>query len=129
MEQWKGWHFPLEVDSLTGKIKTTTLENDVKQSILILLHTQRGERLGHSTYGSQLHRFLFYSLQSSLKRSIQKEVENTIKKWEKRVSSVTVDIFESQQHQTVLIVQIQYYITQIQQWQTLQYAFDLTESI
>ena len=38
-------------------------------------------------------------------------------------------IFESQQHQTVLIVQIQYYITQIQQWQTLQYAFDLTESI
>ena len=56
-------------------------------------------------------------------------MENTIKKWEKRVSSVIVDIFESQQHQTVLIVQIQYYITQIQQWQTLQYAFDLTESI
>ncbi len=127
MEQCKGWHFPLEVDALTGKIKTTTLENDIKQSILILLHTQKGERLGHSDYGSQLRRFLFEPLQSSLKRSIQKEVENTIKKWEKRVSSVTVDIFESLQQQTVLIVQIQYDITQTQQSYTLQYAFDLTD--
>ena len=85
METIKGWSFPLEIDETTGKIKTTTLENDIKQSILILLHTQKGERLYHSDYGNELQRFMFEPLQSNLKKDIQKEIENCIKKWEKRV--------------------------------------------
>lgn len=129
MKTVKGWQFPLEVDATTGKIKTTTLENDIKQSIMILLHTQKGERLGHSDYGSDLNRFMFEPLQNGLKKNIQKEIENCIRKWEKRVSSVTVDIFESTEQYTTLIVQIQYYIEQMQQWQTWQYAFDLTASL
>ncbi len=129
METIKGWSFPLEIDETTGKIKTTTLENDIKQSILILLHTQKGERLYHSDYGNELQRFMFEPLQSNLKKDIQKEIENCIKKWEKRVSSVAVEIFESAEQYTTLIVQIQYYIEQTEQWQTWQYAFDLTESL
>lgn len=129
METAKGWSFPLEVDDITGKIKTTTLENDIKQSIMILLHTQKGERLGHSDYGNNLNRFMFEPLQNSLKKNIQKEIESCIRKWEKRVSSVTVEIFESAEQYTTLIVQIQYYIEKVQQWQTWQYAFDLTESL
>ena len=129
MKTAKGWSFPLEVDDITGKIKTTTLENDIKQSIMILLHTQKGERLGHSDYGNNLNRFMFEPLQNSLKKNIQKEIESCIRKWEKRVSSVTVEIFESAEQYTTLIVQIQYYIEQVQQRQTWQYAFDLTASL
>lgn len=129
MRTIKGWQFPLEVDEITGKIKTTTLENDIKQSIMILLNTQKGERLGHSDYGSELNRFMFEPIHNSLKKNIQKEIESCIRKWEKRVSSVTVDIFESVEQDTTLIVQIQYYIEKIQQWQTWQYAFDLTASL
>ena len=129
METIKGWSFPLEIDETTGKIKTTTLEDDIKQSILILLHTQKGERLYHSDYGCDLQRFMFEPIQSSLKKNIQKEIENCIKKWEKRVSSVIVNIFESAEQYTTLIVQIQYYIEQTEQWQTWQYAFDLIESL
>ena len=73
MKTAKGWSFPLEVDDITGKIKTTTLENDIKQSIMILLHTQKGERLGHSDYGNNLNRFMFEPLQNSLKKNIKKE--------------------------------------------------------
>ena len=53
-----GWAFPVRIDEKTGKIKTTTLEEDIKQSVKILLNTIRGERLKHNNYGSQLNIFV-----------------------------------------------------------------------
>ena len=53
------WSFPIEVDPKTGKIKMSSKTTEIRQSILLLLKTVRGEREVQPLYGSRLNQFAF----------------------------------------------------------------------
>ncbi len=40
-----GFKFPIQVDPSTGRMRTSSHEEDIKESIGIILNTRRGERV------------------------------------------------------------------------------------
>ncbi len=120
-----GWKFPIGIDEKTGKIKTTTLEEDIKQSVKILLNTVRGERLKHSNYGSQLTRFMFEPISYSLVREIEEEVYETLRYWEKRIEDINIEIFHKKSNDAELLIHISYTIVETKTRDDINYEYNL----
>jgi phage baseplate assembly protein W len=125
MASW-GWNFPIGVDSKTGKIKMTDLETDIKQSILILLSTIKGERLKHNEYGSRLNKFMFEPITSSLMIQIKSEIYQSICQWETRIENLEIRVFSSKNSETALIVNIQYDVKDKNVADEINYVYDLS---
>lgn len=122
-----GWNFPVEVDPISGKIKTTDIKEDIKQSILILLGTSPGERLFHKGYGCNLKRFLFEPVTFELIRGIRDEILQTVTYWEKRITAVEVDIENSVDDDSVLVFIINYRIKQTMERDSAVFTYDIMQ--
>jgi phage baseplate assembly protein W len=123
-----GWSFPVRVNPMTGKIETTTMQDDVKQSILILLRTFQGERLYHGAYGSNVNKFMFEPVKKSLMKNLKVEVLKTIRRWEKRAENLSIDVYNIVDNETALVINIRYTIAGTDIDQELNYALDLLEN-
>ena len=47
----RGWKFPVQIDPATGRVGMSELEQDIKESIYILLATAPGERVMRPDFG------------------------------------------------------------------------------
>src|ERR1700753_2293966 len=54
----KGYRFPVSVN-LNGGVSTSALEENVRQSIFVILGTAPGERLMRPDFGCQIHDLMF----------------------------------------------------------------------
>jgi len=88
----EGWEFPIEIDTKTGKIKTVSDNDVVKQSINIILRTQIFERKILKNFGSELRSFMFGSVDPNYISSFKKSIEYAIKTWEKHVQEVEISV-------------------------------------
>jgi len=64
----------------------------IKQAIVNLLLTNKGERAFNPGYGSNIRRFLFEPLDFGTAGQIQGNIINTVNKFEPRISIVTLDV-------------------------------------
>ena len=51
----RGWAFPVRIDPATGGIAMSEHENDIRESIQIILRTSRGERVMRPDFGCGIH--------------------------------------------------------------------------
>src|SRR6266508_1429809 len=91
-----GWSFPPTFTSGGGEVATASAAEDVRQSLEILLATQRGERVMFEGYGCDLHRFLFEQVDQSLVNSLTGLISDAILIHERRITLNNVQISESQ---------------------------------
>lgn len=119
------WSFPIQVDQRTGKIKTSSKEAEIRQSLLLLLKTVRGERKMQPLYGSQLNKFAFEPISYELFREIKEEVLQTISYWEKRVEVIDVEILQKTQEDLRLLFRITYKIKETKEQEVLEYPYRL----
>jgi uncharacterized protein len=64
----RGWKFPVEFrksDSEPGTVLMLDGEEDIRNSLDVLFATRSGERVMHSSYGSELEAFLFMPMNKS----------------------------------------------------------------
>ncbi len=120
-----GWGFPIGVDSKTGKIKTNSLKEDIKLSIIMILKTVRGERLVHPEYGSGLNRFMFEPISYDLIKSIREEALSAILRWEKRIFSIDVNVYNDVDDENRLIINVNYIIPSLRETDAVSYIFDV----
>lgn len=88
----EGFGFPIDIDETSGKIKTVSNNQTVKQSINMILKTQIMEHKIFKNYGSELKSFMFGIIDSNYIYSFKKAVENSIKKWEPHISEMLVNV-------------------------------------
>lgn len=86
----RGWKFPVGIDSATGRIKTSSYEEDIKESIRIILLTARGERVMHPDFGCGIHDYIYESINTINLGLIELSVKQALNAWEKRIESVEV---------------------------------------
>ena len=98
---------------------------EIRQSILLLLKTVRGEREVQPLYGSRLNQFAFEPISYELIREITEEVIRTISYWEKRVEAVDVQILEQDKENSQLLFQISYQIKETKEREVLEYSYRL----
>lgn len=79
----RGWKFPVQFKS--GSAKLSQHEQDIKESLTILLSTLRGERVMRPDYGTTVEELMFEPLDVSTATLVGEEVKKAILLHEPRV--------------------------------------------
>lgn len=88
----KGWKFPVQVDKENGKIKTVEDNENIKQSVRMILETRPEERKVVPNFGADLRPYIFETINPGIISSLEHEVENSVKKWESHVRDMNVNV-------------------------------------
>lgn len=99
----------MEADEITGKIKTVADEENVRQSINIILQTEKSERKMRPYFGASMNQFMFQNVGLSLVNSLTTEVRRAIKTWEKSVTQLEVNVVPSREDTSVLYTNVKYF--------------------
>jgi phage baseplate assembly protein W len=87
-----GWSFPPSFDNETGTVELVSDQQDIQQSLNILLSTSLGERVMQPKYGCNLNDHLFESLNSSVIGYIKDLVEHAILFYEPRILADKIEV-------------------------------------
>jgi uncharacterized protein len=80
----KSLGFPPRVGP-NGQMIWSSGEQNVRESIAIILRTRPGERLMHANFGCGLDRYLFEPNNIATLRLIQEDVKDALTRWEPRI--------------------------------------------
>lgn len=79
-----------------------------RQSLLHLLLTEPGERVGRPTYGVGLRRYLFELNNVATRSKMREQIVSAIRAWEPRVSLASVDVIPDSENPNVVLVDVRY---------------------
>lgn len=113
-----GWAFPPEAVTASA-FQWRTGAALVRQSILIILDTEPGERVMRPDFGCGLRRYLMEPNTPATRAAIAREIEAALEAWEQRIVVGTVDVTATQDPGTVL-VSISYTLTRDQSVEAVQ---------
>lgn len=88
----KGWKFPVQIDKSSGKIQTVEDNECVKQSVRVIIGTQKYERKIVPNFGTDLRWFMFQVVDPPFISEVRKTITNSIKTWESHISSLNVSV-------------------------------------
>jgi len=88
----RGWKFPVAVDAATGQIALSEYEQDIRESIRIILMTAPGERVMRPDFGAGLQEFVFASMSATTIGAVQAAVQNALIKWEPRIQVLAINV-------------------------------------
>lgn len=121
-----GWKFPVKLDLTTGRIKTSSYEDDVAESIRIILMTKKGERMMNPNFGSDIHKYMFGILDFTTLTQIEFEVRDSVNRWEHRISNLEVQVIESKENTGQLLINIKYTLLQNSNIIKQEYTYDIS---
>ena len=91
----RGWAFPPAFSKAALTVALVEDEEDIRQSLYILLHTSRGERVMVPTYGCDLWQYVFRTVTTSLLTELRDVVRDAIETWEQRIDLLGVKVTAS----------------------------------
>lgn len=103
-----GW--PLLATPVNGELLYPSLEESIKQSIRIILLTNKGALLLRATFGAGLSSYLHQPNQLVTRRRIQDAIKDSINKWEARIVLNAVEVWEIPEQADAVKVVIDYTI-------------------
>ena len=92
MPNLKGWKFPIQVDEDTGKIKTIENNENIKQSIRIILETQKHERKIFTNFGTNLRSFMFEIVNPEFISTLKEAIDSSLRTWESHIDDMNVSV-------------------------------------
>jgi uncharacterized protein len=123
----RGWAMPVELDPLTGLVASVQHEEDIRQSIRIILETTPGERVMRPNFGCGIHEMVFDALDSTAIQRIRLIVEESLRRCEARIDVLDVTVEETPSEQGRLIVEIEYRVRKTNQTGNLVFPFYFRE--
>ena len=123
----RGWAMPVDVDPMTGIVESVAYEEDIRQSILIILETAPGERVMRPNFGCGIHELVFTELDSTTMQRIRSVVEEALRRCEARIDVLGVTVDEAANVQGQLLVEIEYRVRKTNQTGNLVFPFYFRE--
>jgi uncharacterized protein len=105
----RGLRFPVSVN-LNGGVSSSQLEENVRQSIVIILGTAPGERLRRPSFGCQIHDLMFAPNNQLTAARAEIYCEEAILKFEPRVSKCMCRAQRNADEPNRLDIRIEYVI-------------------
>lgn len=102
-----GIKFPPQVDPGTGRFATSSGGQSVKESIYLILMTNRGERWLEPSFGSNLMSYTFMDVSVTMLSILSDNIRSLILSQEPRVSDLDVEI-DANSREGCLIIFINY---------------------
>jgi phage baseplate assembly protein W len=123
----RGWAFPVFVASSTGFVVTAADEEDIRQSILIILKTAKGERVMRPDFGCGIHNLVFAAIDTATLAQVKRDVEDALRTYEARIEVTGVQARAGNLLNGQLIVEIDYRVRQTNQPGNLVFPFYFRE--
>ena len=105
----KGVRFPVSVN-LNGGVSSSQLEENVRQSIFIILGTAPGERINRPMFGCQIHDLMFAPNNGLTAARAEIYCEEAIYKFEPRIEKVVCAATPNRDEPNRLDIRIEYVI-------------------
>lgn len=124
----QGWAFP---PGFSSENKTAILvddDEDIRQSLKILLSTQLGERIMQPNFGCNLQSVVFEKADKPTKTLIRDMVETAILYHEPRIKLLTVNVNDDGEVEGKITIEIRYLIKTTNTRSNLVYPFYLNEA-
>ncbi len=106
----RGWGFPLEFDPVSKRVRMVSDEEDISESLRILLTTRPGERIMQPTYGCELHALVFETVNERTVSEIREVIERAIVFFEPRIRLDKVHVGTEDVFDGLLRIRIEYTI-------------------
>ncbi len=117
-----GIKFPIQINNVTGEFVMSSEEESVKESVYIILMTQKSERWLRPSFGSNILSYTFTDISLTRISMMEKEIERAITDNEPRISKVDVDI-QPAMDKGCLIISLQYTIARTNRKDNLVFPF------
>jgi uncharacterized protein len=121
-----GWRFPITTDELL-KIGTSRYEENIKESIMIILGTRKGERVMRPDFGCGIHDLVFETTSSVSLGHIELSISEALTKYEPRIELINLDLSTEQIDKGILFINIQYRVISTNNRFNLVYPFYIRE--
>jgi phage baseplate assembly protein W len=120
-----GWAFPIR--PVGGRLQFVRYEEDVVQSINLILETARRERVMRPDFGGGLRDYVFASNSPQTQRAIEAEVRRALVEHEQRIDVESVHASSSPDTPNLLLIEIDYVVRSNNSTFNLVFPFYLTE--
>lgn len=87
-----GWSFPVTFSAGNYRVNVSKLEQNVNESIDVILQTKVGERHLNAKFGSGLQEFFFKKMDESLRGEIKEAVSHALLQNEPRITVTDVEV-------------------------------------
>ncbi|NMM48470.1 GPW/gp25 family protein [Marinigracilibium pacificum] len=103
-----GWKFPPSFEKRSGSVVLVSEDNDIRESLRILLSTRPGERIMNADYGCDLKFAAFEALNNSLIETIRMRVEMAVLYHEPRITLDKVEVIPDKQNDGLVNINLIY---------------------
>lgn len=124
-----GLGVPVMADPATGRFRTSSYEDDIKEAIYIILMTKKGERLMRPEFGCGIHDFAFATLDYTTISQMEKAVKEALIQWEPRIREISVEVSQSMTETGKAIISISYVVRSTNNPYNLVFPFFMNEGI
>lgn len=122
-----GWGFPVETDESGGFVAVDG-EQDIEQSIRLVLGTAKGERVLQPRFGCGIHDYVFAAVNTSTLTLIESAVREALVRWEPRIEVLDVTARRSELDAGRLPISIDYRVRNTNAEGNLVFPFYLGEA-
>ncbi len=124
-----GWGFPVIFENQGRSLRMADAEEDIRQSLGILLSTGLGERVMRPAFGWKRDALLFEPLSTSFAASLGREIETAILFYEPRIDLNKVSFDNSRETEGLIEIRLDYTIRTTNTRGNLVYPFYLNEGV
>ena len=121
-----GWKFPIRVNS-KGGLSYSKGEEDIEESIWIILGTSKKERVMLPDFGCGIHDLVFAPLNPTTIGDIEYHVKDALIKWEPRIDVLNVRVEQKAEEPNLLLIRVDYRIRANNAYYNIVYPFYFTE--
>lgn len=123
----KGWKFPVKVDPATGRIALSTAEEDIRESIWIILSTAPGERVMRPDFGCGIHDLVFDTMSAATLGLFENHVREALINFEPRIEVMELDISTAEADRGQLLIKLGFRVRETNHEFNMVYPFFLNE--
>lgn len=98
-----GMKFPPQIDPATGRFRVARGEESIKESIYLILMTQKTERWVRPEFGSSLMNYTFMDTGVTMLNLVSREIASDLMTQEPRISDVDIRIDAASKPGTLII--------------------------
>lgn len=119
----RGWAFPIRFSGGVNPTMMADEEEDIYQSLQIILSTHLGERIMRPEFGTNLNNLVYHNMDLTARTQLRAAIEEAILYWEHRISLNSVSFDTSEERNGKLSILLEYTIRQTNSRGNLVYPY------